>query len=724
MKRTKRPTKRRVPFIEQMQQTECGLCCMAMIAAYYKSFISLYELRERMGSGRDGTTMFHLQKLGEQLGFDSRCYQLKMEQMDVIPLPAILFWTENHFVVLEKITRKGYVIVDPGIGRLRLSPDEFREKYSGYVLCLTPNNRFERKKAQSTWRPFLKNLWTRPVLFLSILVLSVMLQLFVLGMPILIQFVIDGVIVPKQYDLLEMFFLGIAALLLFQTTFTLIRGKCLINLQNALDHRMMTQFFQHLLRLPYQFFQLRSFGDLLFRANSLRVIRDILSNQLIKGVLDLGLLFVMLLYMLFSSWIMTGWVLLIASINILVIMTTRPRISEANQEEIRKNSLVQGSQAEMLYGIFGVKTAGVEQKMYDRWHEQFLELIRAYRKKENLLNYVNAATGGLALLAPLSILWIGAYQVMAETLTIGGLIAFHSIANQFFQISGSIVQTVNSFILTGSYLRRVQDVLDAPPEKAPENPVRLDSFRGEIELQNVSFAYTKYSPPVIKNVSLRIKPGQKVALVGKSGSGKSTLGRLILGLYQPTEGRVFYDGHDLKDLDLSVLRKQIGVVPQDVTLFNRTIYENITLHNPDAPEQEVFEAAKIAQIHNEIMAMPMKYHTMVSEMGMNISGGQRQRIALARALIHKPSLLLLDEATSSLDHVNEEKIDRLLTKIKCTRIVIAHRLTTVMNADLILVLDNGEVVERGTHEQLMKINGYYRRYYEKFQQNEQAVSAR
>jgi len=697
---------------------------MAMIAAYYKSFISLYELRERMGSGRDGTTMFHLQKLGEQLGFDSRCYQLKMEQMDVIPLPAILFWTENHFVVLEKITRKGYVIVDPGIGRLRLSPDEFREKYSGYVLCLTPNNRFERKKAQSTWRPFLKNLWTRPVLFLSILVLSVMLQLFVLGMPILIQFVIDGVIVPKQYDLLEMFFLGIAALLLFQTTFTLIRGKCLINLQNALDHRMMTQFFQHLLRLPYQFFQLRSFGDLLFRANSLRVIRDILSNQLIKGVLDLGLLFVMLLYMLFSSWIMTGWVLLIASINILVIMTTRPRISEANQEEIRKNSLVQGSQAEMLYGIFGVKTAGVEQKMYDRWHEQFLELIRAYRKKENLLNYVNAATGGLALLAPLSILWIGAYQVMAETLTIGGLIAFHSIANQFFQISGSIVQTVNSFILTGSYLRRVQDVLDAPPEKAPENPVRLDSFRGEIELQNVSFAYTKYSPPVIKNVSLRIKPGQKVALVGKSGSGKSTLGRLILGLYQPTEGRVFYDGHDLKDLDLSVLRKQIGVVPQDVTLFNRTIYENITLHNPDAPEQEVFEAAKIAQIHNEIMAMPMKYHTMVSEMGMNISGGQRQRIALARALIHKPSLLLLDEATSSLDHVNEEKIDRLLTKIKCTRIVIAHRLTTVMNADLILVLDNGEVVERGTHEQLMKINGYYRRYYEKFQQNEQAVSAR
>jgi ABC-type bacteriocin/lantibiotic exporter with double-glycine peptidase domain len=726
MKGKRWPSKRRVPFFEQMQQTECGLCAMAMVVAYYKSYVSLYELRERMGSGRDGTTMFHLKNLGEQLGFESKCYRLEADQLDQVHLPAILFWENNHFVVLEKITRKSFVVVDPGAGRRRISPQAFQKQYGGYVLSLIPTEHFERKKDPGVWKPFLRNLSGRRGLFLSILAFSVILQLFTLGMPLLIQFVIDGIIVPKQYDLLEIFLLGIAVLVLFQTAFTFVRGKCLITLQNFLDHRMMTRFFQHLLRLPYQFFQLRSFGDLLFRANSLRVIRDILSNQLIKGVLDLGLLLVMLLYMLFTSWIMTAWVIAVASINILILMITRSRISEANQEEIRNHSLVQGSQAEILYGIFGVKTGGVEQRMYDRWAGQFDGLIRAYRKKEGLLNYVNTATSGLALLAPLSVLWIGANQVMLGTITLGGLIAFHSIANQFFTLSGSIVHTANSFILTGSYLRRVQDVLDTPTEETRENPIRLTSLRGEIELQNVSFAYTKYSPTVVKKVSLKILPGQKVALVGKSGSGKSTLARLILGLYQPTEGRILYDGHDLRDLDKPALRKQIGVVPQDVTLFNRTIYENITLHNPQAPEEELIEAAKIAQIHDEIMEMPMKYHTMVSEMGMNISGGQRQRIALARALVHKPSLLLLDEATSSLDHVNEEKIDQFLTAMKCTRIVIAHRLTTIMNADLILVLEDGEIVEQGTHEQLLQAggNGYYRRFYEKYNRNERAVGVR
>ena len=241
--------------------------------------------------------------------------------------------------------------------------------------------------------------------------------------------------------------------------------------------------------------------------------------------------------------------------------------------------------------------------------------------------------------------------------------------------------------------------------------IRLDSLKGGIELQNVSFSYTKYSPPVIKNISLKIEPGQKVALVGKSGSGKSTLARIILGLYQPDEGRILYDGHDLADIDKSTLRKQMGVVPQDVTLLNRSILENITLHNPKATMEEVIQAAKVAQIHDEIMAMPMKYHTMISEMGMNVSGGQRQRIALAQALLHKPSVLVLDEATSSLDHVNEEEIDAMLQQMKCTRIVIAHRLTTVMNADLILVLDDGEIIEQGTHEELLKSSEYYRSFY-------------
>ncbi len=711
MSNQKIKTRRRVPFIEQMQQTECGLCCMAMVSAYYKSHVSLYELRERLGSGRDGTTLLHLKNLGEQLGFTAKCYRLAPEDLNKVYLPAILFWDEKHYVVLEKITKKHFVIVDPSIGRRRLTLEAFQKSYSGYVLTLIPTEKVTPKKDKGVWGDFFKHLWKMPRLFVTIVVFSLLIQLFTLGMPLLIQFVIDEIITPKEHSLLNVFLLGIIFLIFFHTTFSFIRGRILITLQNRLDYQLMTQFFQHLLRLPYQFFQLRSFGDLLFRANSLRAIRDIISNQLIKGILDLGLLYVILMYMLSNSLVMTAWTLLIASLNVILLVVSRPRINEVNQEEITKHAVVQGTQTEILYGIFGVKTAGVEQMMYQRWLGQFKDLIKAYRKKEIFLNYINTFAGALAIVAPLMILWIGANQVVTGKISLGGLIAFYSISGQFFSLSNSIVHTASAFILTESYLRRIQDVLDAPPEVTSENAIRLDSLKGGIELQNVSFSYTKYSPPVIKNISLKIEPGQKVALVGKSGSGKSTLARIILGLYQPDEGRILYDGHDLVDIDKSTLRKQMGVVPQDVTLLNRTILENITLHNPEASMEEVIQAAKVAQIHDEIMAMPMKYHTMISEMGMNVSGGQRQRIALAQALLHKPSVLVLDEATSSLDHVNEEEIDAMLQQMKCTRIVIAHRLTTVMNADLILVLDDGEIIEQGTHEELLKSSEYYRSFY-------------
>lgn len=711
MRNQKVKTRRRVPFIQQMQQTECGLCCMLMISGYYKSYVSLYELRERLGSGRDGTSLFHLKKLGEQLGFEANCYKLTREELTQVYLPAILFWDNKHYVVLEKITGKHVIIVDPAIGRRKLTPEAFEKSYSGYVMTLIPGEGVKPQKNQGVWGNFLKNLWKMPQLFITILIFSLFLQLFTLGMPLLIQFVIDEIITPKAYGLLDIFLLGIILLVLFQTAFTFLRGKLLITLQNRLDYQLMTQFFKHLLQLPYQFFQLRSFGDLIFRANSLRIIRDLLSNQLVQGILDLGLLVVILLYMLSSSFIMTGWVLLIASINIIILLVSRPRITEANQEEITKHALVQGSQTEILYGIFGVKTAGVEKMMYQRWLNQFQGLIQAYRRKESILNYVNTLTGALTIFAPLLLLWIGVNQVVAGVISLGGLIAFYSISTQFFSLSNSIVNTANAFILTESYLRRVQDVLDAPPEITSKDALQLESLQGRIELQNVSFSYTKYSPPVIKNITLKIEPGQKVALVGKSGSGKSTLARIILGLYQPDEGRILYDGHDLANLDKSTLRKQMGVVPQDVTLLNRSILENIVLHNPKATMEEVIQAAKVAQIHDEIMAMPMKYHTMISEMGMNVSGGQRQRIALAQALLHKPSVLVLDEATSSLDHVNEEEIDAMLEQMKCTRIVIAHRLTTVMNADIILVLEDGKVIEQGTHEQLLRSSEYYRSFY-------------
>lgn len=704
------PTRKSVPFIEQMQQTECALCCMAMIVGYYKSHVSLYELRERMGNGRDGTTLFHLKKLGEQLGFESKAYKRTSSELKELSLPAILFWEGNHFVVLEKITSKYFVIVDPGSGRRKINESDFSQRYSGYVLTLSPGKNFKLNPRKSVWSSFSYLIMDRPKIFVIVFCLTFFLQLVGISMPLLIQFVIDKVLVPMDVSLLNVFLVGIIGLVTFHILFTYVRGRVLITLNNQLDYEIQSNFFKHILKLPYQFFLLRSFGDLLFRANSMKIIRDQLANQVIKGFLDSATLVVLLFYMFFQSPLMATIVTAMALTNLILISISQKYLSETNQKEIKQHSEVQGAQTEMLYGIFGIKTSGVENQIYERWFDRFKGLLAAYKKKEIVLNYVNTASSCLQILAPLIVLWIGAYQVFSgNIITIGIIVAFHAVANQFFGISGSMVQTVNSFILATSYLKRVEDVLDAPQEANGKEVKR--NLEGNIQLANVDFCYSKYSEKVVDNISLNIKKGQKVAIVGKSGSGKTTLANIIIGLFKPTSGEVYYDGTSIRELDLQHLRQQIGTVPQNVTLFNRSIYENITLHSPNMPLDKVIEVAKVAQIHDEIMRMPMQYHTMISEMGMNISGGQRQRIALAKALIDKPKILVLDEATSSLDHVNEAKIDEYLSKIKCTRVVIAHRLTTVMNSDLIIVVENGKIIASGTHHELLKESSFYNHFY-------------
>jgi len=703
------PRRKRVPFIEQMQQTECGLCCMAMMVGYYKSHVSLYELRERIGNGRDGTSLLHLKKLAEKLHFEAKSYRASATQLKELVLPAILFWENNHFVVLEKVERDSFTIVDPGSGRRRLKLEEFSAQYTGYVLILYPGADFVYKKRSNVWLSFSYLITDRPGKFIRILLLTMLLQLFTVGMPVIIQYAIDTIIVPMNKGLLNLFLSGVIGLILFHSLFTYIRGRVLITLHNEVDYVLQSSFFKHLLQLPYKFFLLRSFGDLLFRASSLKVIRDQLTYQVVRGFLDSAILLIILLYMFVQSSLMGLIVVAITGANVILIAVSQRALAENNQLEIKEHSEVQGIQTEMLYGIFGIKTSGVEERLYTRWVMRFKNLLQAYRRKETVLNYINTASSSLQLLAPLIILWIGAHQIIAGSITLGVLVAFHAISGQFFALSGNSVQMVNSFILTTSYLKRIEDVLEAPQEENEGKMTR--QLDGNIELRSVSFSYTKYSEQVIRNVSLDIKKGQKVALIGQSGSGKTTLANIMIGVFTPTSGDVLYDGISYTELNLQHVRQQIGTVPQDVTLFNRSIYENITLHKPDASPEEVVEVAKIAQIHDEIMRMPMQYHTMISEMGMNVSGGQRQRIALAKALLGKPSLLLLDEATSSLDHINETKIDEYLSAIQCTRIVIAHRLTTVMNCDLIAVMENGQIIDCGTHRELLESSSFYSRFY-------------
>lgn len=707
----------RVPFIEQMQQTECGACCLAMIMHYYKSSISIYELREALGSGRDGTSMYQLKKVAEQFQFIAKCYNSDLSFLETLQLPAIIHWDENHYVVLERVKNKNkknssekkYTIIDPAIGRRHLNEESFMSHFHGYVLELIPTVTFERVKAANVWATMFRLILQNKKMFVLVFLVTTVLQLCAIAMPILIQQLIDKVIMPANTTIMSVMALGIIIMLVTSSMFTYIRGRILITMHNVFDSLLQTNFFQHLLKLPYSFFMLRSVGDLLFRANSLNMIRELISGSIIRGVLDALMLIVLFIYMSIQSTSLALLVVALSLINIIAIVFTKKVIAEWNQRQILAGTTVQSVQTEMLLGIFHIKTSGIEGSMFEKWRQHFMNLLDIYRSKERITNVLVTMTSLLQITAPLIILWVGAYRVFDGVISLGILIAIQSIASQFFGVSSSLVGTVNSFILTTSYLKRVQDVLDAPTEN--HDGRQKIELTGKIELENVSYAYSKFSDPILSDISMSIKPGQKVAIIGQSGAGKSTLVNLLIGLFEPTAGHIYYDGINSNILDMQHIRKQIGTVPQNIYLFNRSILDNIRFSAAEATIEEVMEAAIAAQIHDEIMQMPMKYHTMISEMGMNLSGGQRQRIALAKALLTKPTVLLLDEATSSLDHLNEERIDRYLSDSACTRIVIAHRLTTVVNSDVILVLDQGRISAIGTHEQLLEKSDYYRRYY-------------
>ncbi|HDX9591281.1 TPA: peptidase domain-containing ABC transporter [Bacillus pseudomycoides] len=707
MKNSSFDTLKKVPFVEQMEQADCGICCISMITQYYKSYVSLFELQEIVGSGRDGVSLYTLVETARKIGLSANTYKRKWNEFEGIKLPAILHWNKSHYVVLEKITPERYVIIDPAIGRRQIDADIFRTNYSGFIVSLYPNENFIQQKPVNSWKPYLQLLSNHKHFIISLMLWSLLFQICMLLSPIITNYVIDKIIIPNDYHLFNLLIIGVAAVVIFQVLFLYLRSRFLVLLRNNLDWELMNEFFQHIMYLPYQFFQARSFSDLMFRANSNVMIRETLSNQVVNAILDIGLMLIFLGYFLYQSFIMAVFVIVIGVIYILIIQSSVKHLELLSQQELVSKSKVQMQQGEMLYGIFGIKTSGMEEKMLGLWRGLHQRQLESAKRKELFAVKLETIVSGIRFLAPFIILLMGTWQVGKGSMSMGSMIAFYTLTITFFGILSSLVTSYNELVKVSSYLRRMSDVLETPVEDYLNKKVIEEKPKGEIHLENVSFCYSKYSNYVLKDINLCIKPGQKVAIVGKSGSGKSTLASLLMGLYTPTSGNVLFDGLDLSELDKISLRKHIGAVPQHIHLFNRSVYENITMLNSDIDEEKVIQAAKLANIHDDIINMPLGYHTVISEFGTNFSGGQKQRIALARALVNKPAILFLDEATSSLDTINEKHVDNYLSKLNCTRIVIAHRLSTIQNSDLIVVLESGCIVEQGKHDTLIEKKGAY-----------------
>jgi ABC-type bacteriocin/lantibiotic exporter with double-glycine peptidase domain len=682
-----------------------------MILTYYGRNTDPAECRESCGIGRDGVSAQTLVEAARRYGLRVRAFSLRPADLTKIPLPAIAYWRNSHFVVVERCSPDRIEIVDPASWRQRLTFDQFASEFTGLVLTFEPGNHLERRRKTGQPRSCEhliqvmrepRNRWT----IVQILAASILLQVLGLALPVFTKVLVDDVLPLMVTNIVTTLGIGMIVLMLALAITAYLRAALLIYLEARLDSRLVLGFFEHLLALPFQFFQLRATGDLMSRLGSITVIRDALTNQTVSAALD-GTLVLIYLAVLLSLQPVFGAVAAgLGLLQLALLLGTTRRACSLMQRELAADADSQSYIVEALNGMATLKASGGEDRVLNHWADLFGRHLKISLQRKHLSAVVGSALTMLHACSPLVLLWMGAVYVLDGRMTLGTMLALNAIAISLLTPVASVVLNCQQILMVGAHLERVADVLNAEREQTAHT-VSASKLRGRIELKNVHFRYHRNGPTVLRNISVIIGAGWKIALVGGSGSGKSTLAKLLLGFYNPDEGEIVYDGVPMACLNYRTVRRQIGAVLQESFLFRGSIRQNIAFNNPSLPLESVVSAARLAHIHDDIVAMPMGYETIVAEGGSSFSGGQRQRLSIARALAHSPSVLLLDEATSHLDAETERLVDESLAGLSCTRIVIAHRLSTVRNADLILVLQDGAIIESGSHEELLRMDGQY-----------------
>ena len=701
--------RRRIPWIGQMELADCGAACLAMVLAHHGKTVPLDELRDATGADRDGVDALGIIEAARRYGLRATGVAADIDALKHLPAGSVLHWEFAHFVVLERVRRGEVEIVDPMLGRRRLSLRAFGRSYTGVAVVLEPDDGFERSSVRSkgTWR-YLRPLLTQSRMLARIVVSSVLIRLVALGLPLLTGLVVDQIAPRNDHHLLMVVGAAMAGVVVYDFLASLLRGHLLLQLRTVLDVRLTTSFVEHLVRLPYAFFLRRSAGDLMMRLQSNADVREILTTAALAALLDgsLATLYLILLAVLSPPLALIAVAL--GGLQVMVLMTSWRRNQRLMSESLQIEAKAQSYTYELLAGIETLKASGAEGRAAQRWEGLFIEEVNAAVARGRLNAAIDSVTGAVQTASPLVILVFGTLQVLDGRMSLGSMLAAAALAAGVLEPLASLVETGLDVQLTGSYMERINDVLDTAPEQDGRTVEPAPRLTGHIRAEGVSFAYGSLSPPVVNGVTIEVRPGQKIGIVGRSGAGKSTLAHLLLGLYPPSAGRIFFDGTDLEDIEVRSLRRQVGIVTQRPYLFGSTIRDNIALSDPELPLEAIMDAARLACIHDDIEAMPMGYDTMLTDGGGSLSGGQQQRIALARALVNRPAIVLLDEATSDLDTVTEQLVLDNLRSLQSTTIVIAHRLSTVVTADVIIVMQDGRIVEQGTHHDLISLDGVYR----------------
>lgn len=704
--------RRRVPTVTQVTQTECGLCCCVALMKYFGRAEDVSSVRTDMDAGRDGLSASQLARFLRARGMDVKLFRARdVSALTKFTSPTILYWEDYHFVVLEKFDGKCAVVMDPAVGRRRLSRAELEAGFSGIALSAEPGPEFERarQKPFAEWRgvPLFAEGSRRRIALVGLLSFSGYGA--VLGIPLLTSWAVDEFSRWRGFGDLAWLITVVLGVSVVYFAVQLTRIVVLSTVVSLLGNHLMTTTFTKLLSLPYRFFTTRQPGELLFRLNSVNTIRDLLSSRVAQGVLDVGTLVCVTVYLLAVEWRLGVLAIGVFLLNALYLMKTRVRVLEVVDAEISQMSRSQSAQLDAIVSIPTIKMGGYADEFVESWSKVYTASLDAMKARMRLQQgRIAGVTGATQMFGPLVLLLSSLYFVAHNVITLGAAIAVQAVSATYFSLSTSVFQTFTEFTEASRYMARLSDIANTPSETPGGARTELSST--SIRLDGVSFQYTKHSDFVVRDVSMNIEAGSKVALVGASGSGKSTLGRIICGLYEPSRGTVRYGGHELADYDRNSLRRAIGYIPQEVHLHNRTILENLTM-GQDIPPDRVREYCESVGILDFVEELPMGLKTLVSEMGANFSGGQRQRLAIVRALLQRPSVIVFDEATASLDTINERRVTKIIEELGATQVIIAHRLETIKSADDIYVLNHGRVVERGNHTRLLAGGSVYSELY-------------
>ena len=698
------------PLILQSETAECGLASITMIANFHGHKLDMPAMRKRFSANLKGMNLQQLIELGDSLGLTSRALQCPIDEVHKLVTPCILHWDLNHFVVLTKVSGKGshptkgakFSVNDPAVGKLTLTAEEFSQHFTGICLELTPTSKFEVKEEQARMK--FTQLWSsmsglKTGLF-KLIGLSLVLQLFALMTPYYMQWVVDEVLISFDKPLLTVLAIGFALIAVISVVTNAVRSWLILRLSSLLNMQMGVNLLRHLLRLPMNYFESRHIGDIVSRFGSLAQIRERITTGFVETLVDGVMAITVLIMMAFYSLKLTAVVLGAIVLYTIVRLALYRPLHQATEEMIQNSAKEQSNFLENIRGMQTIKLFGNESQRQGVWQNRYAEVINSEIRLGRLNISFDSFNKLLFGLENVLVIYFAAIMVMGNSLSVGMVLAFIAYKGQLTERFANLIEQIIQFKMMRLHLDRIADIALTEQEANREGEATFtDEPKGQLTLENICFSYSDEQAPILNNINLSLNAGDSIAITGPSGAGKTTLMKIMLGLLQPTSGKVYLDGKDITQVGLKNYRKKIAAVMQDDTLLAGSIADNVSFFDPQPNYIKIEQCAHMAAIHDDITKMTMGYNSLVGDMGSNLSGGQIQRLLLARALYQSPCVLFMDEATSHLDKDNEAKISEQIQHLAMTRIMIAHRQETINMTQNVYTLNDGALIrlsENGT----------------------------